>query len=404
VSDLEDLCRTLDAVNQDILVMSRSVAGQAEQLRRAAAAAAAVKDDDGRTDRASVSLAAQFQYAAQQMGQAASLLLQAGAQGRAFVARTVAQSAGGISGPDSIIELAASGQPPGSGPVGSGAPDVVAPDTMGDWLEFSGDIATSVAAITGTRAAQGGLGDCGLIAALEALGMVDPGALAEGVGRNPDGSYSIRLFTPSGQVHLSVDASAPRHAAKSFAPGSSAPEYSWVTLYEKALASYLGGGYGSLHGADSALVLSLLTGRGYHQSTDVNFASVEAALAQGPVVVSTSRASGTIPGGTPWYAEIGVRPWQDVGGPDSLALAGLSRVTRAVRTVPGHAYAVAGFENRVSVATGVTERVVHLVNPWGVRGKEEGAKYVRAADLLLPEADFRALFQMYTSPDGRSWR
>lgn len=351
-----------------------------------------------------MSLASQFQYAAQQMGQAASLLLQAGAQGRAFVARTVAQSAGGAPTPGSNTEHAAAGQQVGPGSATPGAPDVVAPASIGEWSDFSGDIDISVAAITGTRAAQGGLGDCGLIAALQALGILDPGILAEGLTLNPDGSYSARLFAPSGQVHVQIDASAPRQAAQSFAPGSSSPEYSWVTLYEKALASYLGGGYGSLNGIDPALVLSLLTGRGYHLSTEVSFASVEAALAQGPVVVGTSRAAGTVPGGAPWFAEVGVRPWQDAGGPDALALGGLSRITRAIRTVPSHAYAVVGFESRVSLATGATERFVHLANPWGVRGKEEGAKHVRAADLLLPEADFRALFQMFTSPDGRSWR
>lgn len=356
----------LSSVNGDIRRLTGHVHGQASALLRSAAAAADVRDDEGRPDPGSQAMAGQLENAARQLAQAAALLAQAAREGQSFVDRTVGDAGGGEGDVRSLGALATTSAFGAEGSGGSlGGDAAEEPATTGDlgpYASFTGSIPMSLGAIVGSRSSQGQLGDCGLIAAVDAVRLTQPAILARNCWANPDGTYTVRLYPDGRPVDKTLSASAPVAAAGSYGRGSDQPTPSLVTLYEKAIAVLTGNGYGGLEGFATQDALRLVTGQTYdRQQPPPSLATIAAALERGPVAVVSGALSAPM--------ELGRRAWnQDV--------------------VPHHAYAVAGVTERVNPTSGARETTIHLVNPWGVRSSETVGGPLRADELWLTQAQF----------------
>lgn len=96
MSELQALCSTLSAIDQDIMGTAQQLQQHAQRCARAAQyAASTVRNEDGTTNPGATHAANALNVAARAASQAAQLLAQAAHQGQAFVARTVAGSTNG---------------------------------------------------------------------------------------------------------------------------------------------------------------------------------------------------------------------------------------------------------------------------------------------------------------------
>ena len=113
---------------------------------------------------------------------------------------------------------------------------------------FEGDASPS--APTGKETAQGGLGDCYLIAAMAAVANASPNVIKEGMKYNKaNNTYSVRFYEESGYgqarkaVWIEVDSYLPTTASDrndpKYAGDSSGPK--WSAIIEKAYAKWKGG-------------------------------------------------------------------------------------------------------------------------------------------------------------------
>ncbi len=321
-------------------------------------------------------MAGQLEHAARQLALAAALLAQAAREGQSFVDRTVGGAGGGEGDARSLGALATASA---SGAVGSGGPcggdaveDPATTDELGPYTRFTGSIPLSLGAIVGSRSSQGNWGDCGLIAAVDAVRLTQPAILARNCRANPDGTYTVRLYHDGGPDDITISASAPARASRSYGRGSDHPTPSVVTLYEKAIAVLTGNGYAGLERFATQHALELITGHPYDRQPEgtrepmPSLATIALALERGPVAVVSGASTPMVLG----RMALGRRAWdqQDV--------------------VPHHAYAVAGVTERMNAASGARETVIHLVNPWGVRGSETVGGPLRADELWLTQAQF----------------
>jgi len=373
---LEDLCRVLSSVNHDIGQLAGVVQARVSALHRAAASAAQVRDDEGRPDASSRAAAALLENAARELASAAALLGQASRQGESFIARTVGGGAGGgsvlgeVSRATTATALGSTAGGPDAG--GAAAADPPSTNELGPYGAFGGRIPLSLGAIVGGRAAQGQLGDCGVIAAVDAVRLKDPALLARNCRANAEGTYTVRLHVGGQPRDVTVAASAPRRSARSYAAGEVVASPSVVTLYEKAVATLVGQGYGGLAGFPSDRALSLVTGRAYQRVGQADLGTIRTALSTGPVTV----VSGSVPSQP---LVLGVVDW-----------------TPAV--VPQHAYAVAEVVERPDASTGQPVLVIHLINPWGRRGQDQTNGPMRASELWLTQEQFQQSFPTTCMP------
>jgi len=96
MSDLENLCDALNAINGDILQTSHELHSKAQAYNRASAqAAAAARSAEGEAAAALARAAAALAAASQHCGRAAQSLVGASSEGQAFVRRTVGVSTSG---------------------------------------------------------------------------------------------------------------------------------------------------------------------------------------------------------------------------------------------------------------------------------------------------------------------
>lgn len=242
-------------------------------------------------------------------------------------------------------------------------------DQLGPYLRFEGQVALDAATIATSRSRQGGLGDCGLIAACDGLRRFDPAAVAGLVTAEPDGRYTIHLHAGAdggaATDGYSVSGSAPERAAGSFSPSLSTPVAgrSWVTLVEKALAARKGC-YDELRGIDPAEVLTSLTGRPYRVTAPPGLETIATLLQRSPVIAGTRADPAPAPFGH---------------GPSR-------RESRAEAIVPNHWYNVVAVAELVG-PTGSTYEII-LENPWG-EGHRDFTSYLR-----LDEATFLSGFDV----------
>jgi hypothetical protein len=178
---------------------------------------------------------------------------------------------------------------------------------------------------TYTDIAQGGVGDCGLMAALAEIAYRDPTVITSMFIVNGDSTYTVRFYHNGQAEYVTVDSQLPSGYA------SIANEL-WVGLAEKAWAQfyeviYLQNSYSAISGTYIFDALAKITG----QSTVMMAPTTAAnslttfvnAFSAGKMIAFASRTSGTTNG-----------------------------------VVPNHAYAVINYDPASQSLT--------LFNPWGV--------------------------------------
>lgn len=113
MSQLDDLCTTLTAIDGDVEAMARTLHQRAQDCRRVAQhAAATAHGAEPGSGQAAARAATALDAAARALAQAAALLAQAAQQGRQFVARTVGGGTGrGESGGPGAAASGSAGDP-----------------------------------------------------------------------------------------------------------------------------------------------------------------------------------------------------------------------------------------------------------------------------------------------------
>ena len=127
---------------------------------------------------------------------------------------------------------------------------------------------------------QGGLGDCGLMAAMGSVAMASPNAVYQTVVDLGDGTYAVRL---GGDHYFRVDADLPTLNASSSTPiyaGLGVEDSLWVAIVEKAYTHYRTGAdtYASIEGENPEAALIALNAANTEDDWFSTYASTQALL------------------------------------------------------------------------------------------------------------------------------
>lgn len=197
---------------------------------------------------------------------------------------------------------------------------------------------------------QGAIGDCYLVAAMQALGRHDPAALADLVRPNPNGTFTV-TFGDGERVVVSADL--PTHPDEDRvafarradgADGADGGRELWPMLVEKAVAQRAGG-WAAIVGGSQSEAIERLTGRrsGWIDRGDVSVADLADRMDEGQILgLSTIDAPGGVDHDE-WLASEAPEPFT-------------RGETRWDRLHQDHAFVVTA----VDVAAGT----VSVVNPW----------------------------------------
>jgi hypothetical protein len=238
---------------------------------------------------------------------------------------------------------------------------------MGEHEPIDGPIDLSDEALDPTNMEQGALGDCWFLAAAGAVAQEDPDWIREHLTENEDGTWTVTFYDMWGNpVEITVEPTLAENGTK-----GAGGEDSWISIYEKAAAEYFGGNYSDIEGDLASRGLLAITGNPSQLTYDASLEELREQLENGPVVATTEQ------GPADWYSPERI---------DDTTI------------VPNHAYVVESVEERVNPATGETETMVHLLNPWGPDGGELDGEH-RAGDLWLTEEEYRQNFQFSYSTE-----
>lgn len=212
---------------------------------------------------------------------------------------------------------------------------------------------------------QGQLGDCWLASTLAVVGKNDPQFIRDHIKYDASANtYTVTLYDGRGNsVNITVDATAPAGAMRN--PDES---FNWMTVYEKAFASYAGS-YAELDGGHPYDAMRIMTGRQAEAQNDMPLSTIEEGLKNGKVYVANSEN-----GSTWWPFDSEVDKPQVVGN---------------------HSYIVDTVEMRDG------ERKIHLINPWGGSGHVAGDPNLKLGDLWLTEQEFRDNFGRTDTIQGK---
>lgn len=249
-----------------------------------------------------------------------------------------------------------------------GEDEVDDPSGMGGHDPLTGPVDLDDSAFDLTEIMQGQIGDCWFLASAGAVGAVDPDWIRDHIRHNPDGSYTVTLYDEDGnEQEVRVDASVIEDGVRD---GDGDP--SWLSIYEKAAASYAGGSYDDIDADSIARGLGMVTGRDVESDGDMSIDDIRDGIDDGRVhVVSTEDDSDS-----PW------NPFDTAIDDDNV--------------VPNHAYII----DRVEDRDGDGELEIHVVNPWGPDGGELDGKH-RSGDLWMTEEEFHESFDTTYSVGGR---
>ncbi|MCF4120349.1 C2 family cysteine protease [Antribacter sp. KLBMP9083] len=203
--------------------------------------------------------------------------------------------------------------------------------------EDIGQVPTDDAAINPNQIDQGSLADCWFLASAGAVAKQDPEWLREHMRYNAqDGTYTVTFYRDGEPVEITVEANVMSDAA-----GDPSGNPSWISVYEKAAAVFMGGEYGDIEYDDPATALEMITGKETDSadtdpflpwSDPPSFSSIQDQLDSGKPVVASSKDGGG------WFGD----------GPSDDEV------------VANHVYVVDGVS-----ADGKT---ITLINPWGPSG------------------------------------
>jgi hypothetical protein len=206
---------------------------------------------------------------------------------------------------------------------------------------------------------QGGIGDCWMIAGIQALAIHDPAALKRMIRRNPNGLYTV-TFGDGTEVVVSADLPLGPDGTPGFAHNGTDGAELWPLLIEKAYAQRVGD-WGAVVGGNQSAAIETLTGRDADTipAADVSLADLADRQRRGDILGISTIAG---PGGDAAERE----RWRLNDAPEPY------RRPEWHRLVAQHAFIV----TRVDQAAGT----VTVVNPWNPN----------AGEVVLTEAELKA--------------
>lgn len=244
-------------------------------------------------------------------------------------------------------------------------------DDLGDYHDLPDNIPLDDRALDPTNIAQGQVGDCWFLSAAAAVAADDPQWIRDHMWRNPDGTWTVKMYDDGKPVYIQVEPTVPENAATD-AQGDD----NWLSVYEKAAAEYFGGDYEDIDGGHSNEAFEAITGKDADSEGEMNFDDIQDRLSDGPVAVGTES--------------------------DSEGFLWLGDKVDNKHIVPNHAYIVDTVEDHVNPDTGKTERMIHVLNPWGPNGGglEGDDPDQRWGDLWLTEDEYKDNFDSVYSVDS----
>lgn len=230
-------------------------------------------------------------------------------------------------------------------------------DDTGGYTPLPAPVPTTDPDFDPTTIHQGQIGDCWLLSALGVIGTNDPDFIRTHMIYDPSThSYNVTLYDDGDPVTVNVDASTVANGEK----GDGA-QANWVSIYEKAMASYSGGSYDDIEGGWPDDAMEMITGRDTDSDDDMSLNDIRQGITDGKVY-----AVGTENGDT-W------NPFDDEVDDN--------------RVVPNHAYMV----DKVEEHDG--QQMIHLINPWGPDGGHEADDpNFKWGDLWLTEDQYHDSF------------
>ena len=243
-----------------------------------------------------------------------------------------------------------------------GEGEVDDPTGQGEHFGLDGPVDLSDDAFDLSQVVQGRIGDCWFLASAAAVAANDPDFIRDHIQYNPDGSYTVTLYEDGEPVDVRVEAS-------TITDGVTGPddEPTWLSIYEKAAASHLGGDYHDIDSDQISRGLEMITGRDTDSDGDRGLDDIRDDLDDGrTLVVSTESDSDSR-----W------NPFDTAVDDDNV--------------VPNHAYVIESVEERDG------ETIVRLVNPWGAEGGTGGDGNFKDGVLELTEDEFHENFDTTTS-------
>ncbi|MEJ7833218.1 MAG: C2 family cysteine protease [Nocardioides sp.] len=246
-----------------------------------------------------------------------------------------------------------------------GEGEVGDPTGMGGHEPLDGPVDLSDDAFDLSQIKQGGIGDCWFLAAAGAVGADDPDFIRDHIQHNPDGSYTVTLYEDGEPVEVRVDASTIGGEGVT-GPGD---EPTWLSIYEKAAASHMGGDYGDIDFDQASRGLEMVTGRDTDSDGDRGLDDIRGDLDDArTLVVSTEDED-----------DSSFNPFDTSIDDDNV--------------VPNHVYVIESVEERDG------ETIIRLVNPWGPDGGELDGQF-KDGVLELTEDEFHDNFHDTTSIPG----
>jgi hypothetical protein len=255
----------------------------------------------------------------------------------------------------------------GSSSEGQGSKEKEPAGAAGDMgkVEDIGQVPLDETAIDASKIDQGRLADCWFLASAGAVAESNPKWIQEHIKYNAqDGTYTVTFYRDGEPVHITVEDTAYENAA-----GDPSGNASWITVYEKAAAVYMGGEYEDMNYDSAETALEMITGK------DTSSESLDPAL-----------------------------PWED---PPSLQSIG-ERVKNGEPVVaaspdgggwfgdPPPDNKVVG--NHVYTVQGVSEdgKTITLVNPWGPTGGTGSDGVSKPGTLTMSAEEFYKNFDSVT--------
>jgi len=246
----------------------------------------------------------------------------------------------------------------------SAPPAVPNPTTTKDLGSYPSEPVTGITlddeSLSSSQVYQGSVGDCWFLASLSAVVQNDPEFIRQHMQQNADGTWTVTMYRDGKPVEITVTPDVPENSG-----GGPNGEPNWVSIYEKAAASFFGGDYEDIDGDYPKVALGAITGKAPEETGELDLAQIRDRLNNGPVVVTTEREH-------TWW------PFDDE--------------VDDTRIVPGHAYSV----DRVEEHDG--QMMIHVVNPWGPDGGSmAGDPNHKVGDLWLTEKQYKENFATVSS-------
>ncbi|MEV0953396.1 C2 family cysteine protease [Promicromonospora sp. NPDC050249] len=269
---------------------------------------------------------------------------------------------GGGGGPSGIPEGT-----DGSSSEGQGSKEKEPAGAAGDMgkVEDIGQVPLDETAIDASKIDQGRLADCWFLASAGAVAESNPKWIQEHIKYNAqDGTYTVTFYRDGEPVHITVEDTAYENAA-----GDPNGKASWITVYEKAAAVYMGGEYEDMNYDSAETALEMITGKDTSsESLDPvlpwedppSLQSIGERVKNGEPVVAAS------PDGGGWFGD---------PPPDN-------------KVVGNHVYTVQGVSE--------DGKTITLVNPWGPTGGTGSDGVSKPGTLTMSAEEFYKNFDSVT--------